>query len=127
MSFDVQPPGPGGVGPVYDSYTRLSAGAPQSGRFARVYELEEARRRQDAGIPELVNDRIPDDVWDEVDAAARLVERLQAQGRQLVFDTDRLSGSVVASLLEPDGTTTPVSLTDVVDPRAADRATRPES
>ena len=63
-------------------------------------------------------DRIPDDVWDEVDAAAQLFENLHADGRRMVFDTDRLSGKVVASLLDADGSATAEPVTDVVNPSA---------
>jgi hypothetical protein len=35
-----------------------------------------------------------------------------------MFDTDRLNGTVVASLLEPDGAIAPVELQDAIDPAA---------
>lgn len=92
--------------------------------FARVYELEEARRRRDVNIQPMPGDRIPDEVWDEVDAAARLFDRLHAEGSRVVFDTDRLSGRVVASLLDSDGGKQAMPLSDAVDP-ASSRPTHP--
>jgi hypothetical protein len=124
MSFEIQPPGVPGA---YDSTGRPSSAAPVSsaapGRFARVYELEEARRRRADHQPEMTNDRIPDEVWDEVDRAADLVSKMASQGRSMMFDSNRLTGQVVAKLLEPDGTASQVDLKTVVDPQAmADRA-----
>jgi hypothetical protein len=121
MSFDVRPPeGPG----TYDATGRVTPAPPKAAdaRFSRVYELEAARRRREIPLPEIAGDRIPDDVWDEVDAAARLVEQLETEGKRMMFDTDRLSGRVVASLLHPDGAITPVALTDAVSPAAVRRA-----
>lgn len=92
---------------------------PPANTFARVYELEEARRRRDVNIPPMVGDRIPDEVWDEVDAAARLFERLHAEGSRVVFDTDRLSGRVVASLLDSEGGQQALPLTDAVNPTSS--------
>lgn len=126
MSFDVRPPGWGGAAPIDDMAARIASERTAGpNRFARVYELEEARVRRAHEIPPLAGDRIPDDVWDEVDAAARLFEELRADGRQMMFDTDRLSGRVVASLLEEDGSITPVTLSDAVDPGAATRSSQP--
>ncbi len=112
---------------TYDSTGRT--GAPERTRptnaFARVYELEEARRRREIPILPIAGDRIPDEVWDEVDAAARLFDQLRAEGRRVVFDTDRLSGKVVASLLDADGGSEAMPLTDAVDPKAARPAATP--
>lgn len=121
MSFPIGTP-PGVNTGAYDATGRMSGPErPAAGTFARVYELEEARRRRDVPIPPIAGDRIPDEVWDEVDAAARLVEQLETEGKRMMFDTDRLSGRVVASLLHPDGEVTPLALTDAVSPeRAAD-------
>jgi hypothetical protein len=128
MSFDVRPPGWAGATPIDDMTARIASertAAPT--RFARVYELEEARVRREHEIPPMVGDRIPDDVWDEVDAAARLFESLRADGRQMMFDTDRLTGKVVASLLEEDGSITPVALSDAVDPGVAAQQATPHA
>jgi hypothetical protein len=119
MSFEIRPPGvPGGP----DATPPVPRGSSQQtsavGRFARVYELEEARRRRAADLQPIAGDRIPAEVWDEVDRASRLFDQMQADGRRVMFDTDRLTGSVVASLLEPDGATSPVQLGDAVDPSA---------
>jgi hypothetical protein len=122
MSFPIGTP-PGVSTGAYDSTGR--PGGPEkpaaAGAFARVYELEEARRRRDVPILPIAGDRIPAEVWDEVDAAARLFDKLQAEGRRVVFDTDRLTGRVVASLLESDGAVSNVPLTDAVSPAGTPR------
>lgn len=123
MSFQIGPP-PGVNTGVYDATgRRITAPATGTDTFTRVYELEEARRRRDVPIPPMVGDRIPDEVWDEVDAAAQLFERLHADGRQVMFDSDRLTGKVVASLLEGDGSISPMALTDAISPQDAAGAT----
>lgn len=70
----------------------------EAGQFARVYELEEARRRRMTGP-----DRIPDDVWDAMHRAHQLADDLAARGQQVRFDTHRTSGRVVASLCDVQG------------------------
>jgi hypothetical protein len=117
MSFEIKPPDPIGASnaPLQDAAATQRA---EPGRFSRVYELEEARRRRADDLRPIAGDRIPADVWDEVDRAAELVETMQADGRRVMFDQDRLTGRVVASLLGPDGSISPVSLSDAVDPGA---------
>lgn len=59
---------------------------------------------------------IPAEVWDQVDAAARLAEELHTQGRGVRFDVHKLDGDVVASLVDEDGgMLRPLLLGDVVD------------
>ena len=59
---------------------------------------------------------IPTEVWDQVDAAARLAEDLHAQGRGVRFDVHNLDGGIVAELVDDDaGLLRPLDLTDVVD------------
>jgi hypothetical protein len=59
---------------------------------------------------------IPAEVWDQVDAAARLAESLHADGRAVRFDVHKLDGGVVASLVdEHGGFMRPLLLDDVVD------------
>ena len=132
MSFTIRPPdgGPGiGIGPQLPGPQRQAEPARVDGpSFARVYELEEARRRRDVPLPPIAGDRIPAEVWDEVETAARLVEDLAARGQRVSFDTDRLTGRVVASLIDdrpalPDQR--PLSLSDVVDPASVQRASVP--
>jgi hypothetical protein len=64
----------------------------------------------DAPVP------IPAEVWDEVDAAARLADELHAQGRAVRFDVRGLGGGVRAELIDQEGhALRRLSLTDVVD------------
>ena len=59
---------------------------------------------------------IPAEVWDQVDAAARLAENLHADGRAVRFDVHKLDGGVVASLVDEEGgMLRPLLLEDVVD------------
>ena len=59
---------------------------------------------------------IPAEVWDQVDAAARLAENLHAEGRAVRFDVHKLDGGVVASLVDDEGgMLRPLLLEDVVD------------
>ena len=59
---------------------------------------------------------IPSEVWDQVDAAARLAENLHAEGRAVRFDVHKLDGGVVASLVDENGGfMRPLLLDDVVD------------
>jgi len=123
MTFDVRGPGQAGAPdttPRVVPPRRAAAGA-----FARVYELQEARARRVADQPPVAPDHIPDEVWREVDAAASLFEEMHAEGRRVMFDTDRLTGRVVASLLEPDGAIEPVALQDAVDPGALAERSQP--
>lgn len=131
MSFSIRPPdgGPIGIG----SGPPPAPPKPEPARtegptFARVYALEEARRRREVPLPPIAGDRIPSEVWDEVESAAKLVEQLASRGQRVAFDSDRLTGKVVASLISdaPTGQAgAPVRLSDVVDPGSATRATLP--
>jgi hypothetical protein len=59
---------------------------------------------------------IPSEVWDQVDAAARLADKLSAEGRAVRFDVHKLDGGVVASLVDDEGgMLRPLLLADVVD------------
>jgi hypothetical protein len=121
MSFPIGTP-PSTAPGAHEVTPRISEGATdvapaEGGTFARVYELEEARRRRDVPLPPIAGDRIPTEVWDEVEAASRLFDQLKAEGRHVMFDNDRLTGRVVASLLEPDGVISHLPLTQAVDPR----------
>jgi hypothetical protein len=59
---------------------------------------------------------IPSEVWDQVDAAARLADKLSAGGRAVRFDVHKLDGGVVASLVDDEGgMLRPLLLADVVD------------
>ena len=59
---------------------------------------------------------IPAEVWDQIDAAARLAESLHAHGQGVRFDVHKLDGDVVAALVDEDGgMLRPLLLTDVID------------
>jgi hypothetical protein len=59
---------------------------------------------------------IPNEVWDQVDAAARLADKLSSEGRAVRFDVHKLDGGVVASLVDDEGgMLRPLLLEDVVD------------
>ena len=99
MNFDVQP------------LTRSFA-APSVDRPGRTAGRSEAPFSTIEGV----TPPIPAEVWDQVDAAARLAEELHAQGRGVRFDVHKLDGDVVASLVDEDGgMLRPLLLGDVID------------
>ena len=101
MSFDVPPLTTSFAAPSVD---RSSAAA---GRGEATFS--------DSTI-EGVTPPIPAEVWDQVDAAARLAESLHAQGQGVRFDVHKLDGDVVASLVDEDGSLLrPLLLGDVID------------
>jgi hypothetical protein len=61
--------------------------------FGKVYEIETARRARCA--------RIPLDVSEEMEAAARLYEDLREEGRQIRYA--QIGGRVVANLCDLEG------------------------
>jgi hypothetical protein len=84
--------------------------ADDSGEFARVFDLADARRRRMTGP-----DRIPEEVWDDISRAGQLADDLAERGQQVRFDTHRLTNRVVASLCDSDGRTLrPVSLGEIL-------------
>lgn len=102
MSFDVSPlAGSPYTAPSVDRTRRTSESS--QGSFA-------------GAIGSGVTPPIPAEVWDQVDAAARLAESLHAEGRAVRFDVHKLDGGVVASLVDEDGgMLRPLLLDDVVD------------
>lgn len=79
-----------------------------------------AAGRSEATFPhstiEGVTPPIPAEVWDQIDAAARLAESLHAEGQGVRFDVHKLDGDVVVSLVDEDGgMLRPLLLTDVID------------
>jgi hypothetical protein len=101
MSFDVPP------------LTRSFA-APSVDRSSRAAARSEAKF-SDSTI-EGVTPPIPPEVWDQLDAAARLADSLHAQGQGVRFDVHKLDGDVVASLVDEDGSLLrPLLLGDVID------------
>ena len=78
-----------------------------------------ATERSQASFTDVASSKtppIPAEVWDQVDAAARLAESLTADGRQVRFDVHKLDGGVVASLVDDQGgLLRPLLLPDVVD------------
>ena len=102
MSFDVSPlTGSPYTAPSVDRTRRPSEGS--QGSFA-------------SAIGSSATPPIPAEVWDQVDAAARLAENLHADGRAVRFDVHKLDGGVVASLVDENGGfLRPLLLDDVVD------------
>jgi hypothetical protein len=97
--------------------------SPLSGSVPPASAVDRARRAAD-GTPARFSDAvagagtppIPDDVWQQVEAAHRLAEDLHSQGREVRFDVHKLSGDVVAALVDVDGgLLRPLLLSDVVD------------
>jgi hypothetical protein len=85
---------------------RTGPSAPETGDFAKVYDLTKARR----GAPE-----IPPDVWDEVDQAGAVAADLEAAGRAIRFSEPAAGGRVRAQLVDSAGNVLrPVSLGEIV-------------
>jgi hypothetical protein len=100
MNFDVPPLTRSFAAPSVDRSGSPAARA--AGRFSDAIEG--------------VTPPIPAEVWDQVDAAARLAEELHTQGRGVRFDVHKLDGDVVASLVDEDGAMLrPLLLGDVID------------
>jgi hypothetical protein len=77
-----------------------------TGGSCKVYEIETARRARSA--------RIPDDVREEMEAAAELYERLLDEGRQIRFD--QIRGRIMASLCDLEGNLIhPLTLREAVE------------
>ena len=109
-----------GTGGIGRPQPKAGARATQAGEFARVFDLAEARRRRMTGP-----DRIPDEVWDDINRAGQLADDLAARGQQVRFDTHRLTGRVVASLCDTQGRLLrPVALGEILgaDPDPAPAA-----
>lgn len=89
--------------------------------FAEVYDasvLEAARAARKAR-----ETQIPQQVMDEVQAAARLYEDLAARDQRVRFDMHQLNGRVVADLVDNDGNVVrPISLRDIVESNDPDPA-----
>jgi hypothetical protein len=86
------------------------ASSAPAGEFGRVFDLAAARRRRMSGP-----DRIPDEVWADINRAGELAEDLAARGQHVRFESHRLTGRVVASLCDSDGRRLrPLSLHDVL-------------
>ncbi len=82
--------------------------------FATVYDL--AAKRMQASRP-----TIPDELWDEVDAASRTADEMSRAGHTMRFDVHRVDGKVIASLVDGSGSVVrPVSLAEVLDVGSVD-------
>ena len=101
MSFDVSP---------------LAASPHAAASVDRASRATERSRASFADAVGSGTPPIPAEVWDQVDAAARLADRLDSEGRSVRFDVHKLDGGVVASLVDEDGgMLRPLLLDDVVD------------
>jgi hypothetical protein len=97
MSFNVVPFGSAQRPQSGPAQPAAVAVPPRGATFAEVVDLA-SRRAAELHSPE-----IPEDVWDEVEAASQLWHELRAQDREVRFDTHSVSGRVVASLCDLDG------------------------
>jgi hypothetical protein len=108
----ILPYGPGGLAGAHALPPTRPDGKEIKGSpsFAKVVELEAVRaKRAEAADP------IPPEVRADMARAAELVDALAASGRRVAFDTHNLTGSLVASLVDEQGTTVRrLPLTDVV-------------
>lgn len=101
MSFEVSP---------------LAGLPPAASSVSRAYRVTEGSQASFADAVSTKTPPIPAEVWDQVDAAARLADSLNAEGREVRFDVHKLNGGVVASLVDDDGSMLrPLLLGDVVD------------
>lgn len=87
--------GTGGIGPHREP---VGVRATDTGRFARVIEIEEARRRRMTGA-----DRIPEEVRADMARAAQLADDLAARGQAVRFDVHGITGKVAATLCDDTG------------------------
>jgi hypothetical protein len=82
--------------------------------FAAVYDLTAKRMQADRPA-------IPDEIWDEVDAASRTADEMTRAGHTMRFDVHRVDGKVIASLIDGSGSVVrPVSLSEVLDVGSVD-------
>jgi hypothetical protein len=87
---------------------------PGGNGFATVYDLTAKRMQAD-------RPSIPDELWDEVDAAARTADEMSRTGHAMRFDVHRVDGKVIASLVDGAGSVVrPVSLSEVLDVGSVD-------
>jgi hypothetical protein len=106
MTFDVNRIGAPALAP--DPQPAFLA-ATSGGGFANVYDL--AAKRDQTSRP-----TIPDELWDEVDAASRTADAMSRSGHAMRFDVHRVDGRVVASLTDLTGSVVrPVSLSEILD------------
>lgn len=119
MSFNVLPVGRDAkIGTEAQQPTQLPAqpnAQPAEGEtFATVYDYSVFQAARAARAAR--ESQIPPHVMDEVHAAARLYEELQARDQQVRFHTHSLEGRVVADLVDTDGNVVrPISLRDIVE------------
>lgn len=105
MSFDVNQIG--AAAPVSDPRPSVLTHA-GGGGFAAVYDLSAKRMQRSRPA-------IPEELWDDIDAASRSAADMQRSGHALRFD-HRLDGRIVAKLCDSDGAVVrPVSLSEVID------------
>jgi len=99
MSTDPQPqPRLTATDGRHTSRSVRAAGCGDRGSLAPVLDLGAARKRRMTGPGS-----IPEEVWDAMARASELADELAERGERVRFDTHRLSGRVVASLMDADG------------------------
>ncbi len=105
MTFDVNQIG--AASPMPDSGPAVVT-RPASEGSAAIYDL--TVKRAAASRPD-----IPDELWDEVDAASRTAANMQRNGQWLRFDR-RLDGRITAKLCDTEGSVVRrISLSEVID------------
>jgi hypothetical protein len=105
MSFDVGRP-QGATVSHLTPRPRPATDAPETGEFAKVYDLAKVRRP----LPE-----VPQSVWDEVERAAAIAADLEAAGRTIRFSEPTAEGRVKVELVDADGhLLRPISLGEAV-------------
>jgi len=105
MSFNVNHIG--AAAPIADSGPAVLT-RPASSGFAAIYDL--TAKREAALRPD-----IPDELWDEVDAASRVATDIERSGHWLRFDR-RLDGRIIAKLCDTEGAVVRrMSLSEVID------------
>jgi len=100
---------PSGPTPPFDRFGRTSPPGQVGDGFAQVFDLQAERARRERTAP-----AIPPAVLDEMNAARRVLDALDAQGHELRFELE--PGRVRAELRAVDGTVVrQVPLTEAID------------
>ena len=101
---------PSGPPPPSDRFGRTQPTPPEGNGFAQVFDLSVERAKR----TRMTTPAIPQTVLDEMSAARRVLDALDAQGAELRFELE--NGKVRAELRSVDGTVVrQVPLTEAID------------